>query len=453
MVRLHQARQRSRSSKNIAFMPRTSVLVACLVATASTAVAIPAAAQGSDPLTSRNDSLVTYGSTDPGYGFTVAKGDNGELRISAYGLFRFIDQLPGRQTYLDHLGRVRVIDTRQDVQWHRVLIYFKGWLYDPAFTWNMTSWTVNATGQLALVGNLRYAFSKHLAVAAGINGLPGTRTLRGNHPFWLAHDRVMSDEFIRPGFTSGVWAEGEMLPRSFYSVMLGANISQLGITAGEDSRNLSLGGSMWTLPTTGEFGPRDGFGDFEHHKQLATRLGFSVVRSRENRFTQVDQSPEPTQIKLQDALNLFDNGALANGVTVSDATYRELGIDGAAKYKGFFIGTEFGNRWLNDFVADGPLPVDRLHDWGFYVQTSYVFKPINLEPYASTSWVYGEKSKGFNTSNEFIGGLNWYVFDRRNVRLNTQCIWLTRSPVNSVFGYYVGGLGGHVISVDWSLLF
>ena len=35
------------------------------------------------------------------------------------------------------------------------------------------------------------------------------RSLDGSHPYWLASDRVLADEFFRPGFTSGVWLTGQ----------------------------------------------------------------------------------------------------------------------------------------------------------------------------------------------------------------------------------------------------
>jgi hypothetical protein len=32
----------------------------------------------------------------------------------------------------------------------------------------------------------------------------------GSHPYWLGHDRVMADEFFRPFFGYGVYANGEL---------------------------------------------------------------------------------------------------------------------------------------------------------------------------------------------------------------------------------------------------
>ena len=72
---------------------------------------------------------------------------------------------------------------------------------------------------------------------------------------------------------------------------------------------------------------------------------------------QVNTSPENTQIKLADSLNLFDPGSLAPGVTVDAVNYRVMAIDAGVKYRGVFAQVEYYNRWLDDFEADGPLPV------------------------------------------------------------------------------------------------
>ena len=253
---------------------------------------------------------------------------------------RYLNQLPPQETYIDHLGVSHVIDTRNDMQWHRVLLTFMGWVYVPKFTYTVTVWTVNATSQIAIVGNFEYIVAKQFKLGGGINGLPGTRSLLGSHPYWLATDRFMADEFFRPGFTTGVWATGELLPRFFYRAMIGNSITQVGITAGQLTRHLATAASVWWLPTTGEFGPRGGFGDYEDHKKLALRLGTSYTHSHENRFNQItSSSPDNAQIRLSDGLLLFQTGALAPGVTVLDATYQLNAFDAGLKYRGAFLQT------------------------------------------------------------------------------------------------------------------
>jgi hypothetical protein len=151
----------------------------------------------------------TWGEFDPGRGFLVGRNEHGELSISAYALVRYLDQMPGESTFVDHLGNERTVDGRNDIFPHRVIIWFKGWMGRPQLLYNIAIWTVNTTNQVALFGNLGYQFNRHFNVYAGINGNPGTRSLQGSHPFWLGNDRVMADEFFRPFFGSGIWAQGD----------------------------------------------------------------------------------------------------------------------------------------------------------------------------------------------------------------------------------------------------
>ncbi len=398
-----------------------------------------------------DDEGQTWGAFDPGKGFEVARTKLGTLSISNYSLVRYLNQLPADQTFVDHLGRTRTIDTRNDLQFHRVLLTFKGHVYDPRFTYTTTVWTVNATNQINVVGALEYTLWRGTTFGGGVDGLPGTRSLQGSHPYWLGHDRVMADEYFRPGFTMGVWARGEPTERLFYKVMIGNNLSTLGISAREDTRQFAAAGSVWWEPTTGEFGPRGGFGDYEEHYGLATRFGTSYTHSRENRFSDLAQkSPDNTQIRISDSLLLFEADALAPGVTVEYANYDMLATDAAFKYRGFFLQTEWYFRWLTRFEATGPLPIERMFDWGFYVQASYMVVPRLLELYASTSHVLGEFD--YN-GHEVVGGTNFYPFDTRNLRFNVQVIGVDHSPASSLFGYYVGGQHGVTVAVAGSVFF
>lgn len=396
----------------------------------------------------------TWGGLDPGNGFQVAKTKMGSLNISGYILLRYLNQVPANQTFVDHLGNIQAVNTRNDIHSHRILIYFKGFLFNPRFTYLAFVWTVNATGQVTVVGNLNYTFNKHFTLSGGVNGFPGTRSLQGSHPYWLGHDRVMADEFFRPGFTNGVWATGQLFPRLDYVAMVGNNLSQLGLSAAKLTRDLGGGASFWWMPTTGEFGPRGAYGDYEWHEKLATRFGVSYAYSREDRFNEINNpSPDNVQIRLADSDLLFATGTLAPGVTVQKADYYLLAEDAGFKYHGFFLMGEGYSRILDRFQADGPLPMATIRDHGFYVQVAQMVWPKRVEVYGATSYVYGDTRFNFQQSHEFLGGTNYYPVDSRNLRVNLQVIRVRRSPVSSVFGYYTAGQRGTIISMATSLLF
>jgi hypothetical protein len=396
----------------------------------------------------------SWGEFEPGTGFLVGRSKAGELSISAYALVRWIDQLPASQTFTDHLGNEHAVDSRNDVFPHRVMVFFKGWLGTPKFLYNIFIWTVNTTDQKNIFGSFGYQFSRKFSLYAGINGLPGTRSVQGSHPYWLGHDRVMADEFFRPYFGNGVWAQGELMPGFWYNAMVANNMSALGIKATQLDRKFSEGASVWWMPTTHEFGPKGAFGDYEMHEKVATRFGISTVYSPEERFTDANTGATGnTLIKLADSLNVFDTGSLAPGVTVQNVDYRLYAVDLGVKYRGFFLQTELYSRRLNSFKADGPLPVKEIVDKGFYVQAAFYPVPKKLELYAATSQIYGDKDAGFSNSSEYLIGGNWYPFNTRNHRLNVQVINVNHSPVSSTFGYYTGGQDGTTISAAFSVFF
>lgn len=407
----------------------------------------PPPKQGAEP-------IETWGEFDPGKGFLVGRSDAGELEISAYALIRYMNQMPGHATFLDHLGNERTVDGRNDLYPHRIMVFFKGWLGNEKLVYNIFFWTVNPTDQKNFFATVGYQFGKHFSLYAGLNGLPGTRSLQGSHPYWLGHDRVMADEFFRPYFSNGVWAQGQLTPGLWYNVMASNNLSALGIKATQLDRKWGYGASAWWMPTTKEFGPRGGYGDWEYHDQLALRLGASTTFSPEERYTDANTGTTGnTTVKLADSLNIFDTGALAPGVTVNYVDYRLLSIDAGLKYKGFFLQTEIYFRELDLFRADGPLPLSDIHDKGFYVQGAFFPIKKKIELYAATSQIYGDKSNNFNDSSEYIAGGNWYPFDTRNHRLNAQFQKVNHSPVSSTFGYYVGGQTGHTFSMAFSVFF
>jgi hypothetical protein len=397
--------------------------------------------------------IETWGEFDPGDGFLVGRSAKGELNISGYALVRYINQTPGTSTFTDHLGNERPVDGRNDIYPHRVMIFLKGWLGKPKLIYAVTFWTVLDTDQNAIFGNLGYQFSRKFSVYAGLNGNPGTRSLQGSHPFWLGHDRMMADEFFRPYFGSGVWAQGEPVKGLWYNVMLGDTNSILGVKSSQLDRKYSAGASTWWMPTTKEFGPRGAYGDWEWHEKVATRFGTSWTWSPEQRFTNPDGSPANTTLRLADSVNVFETGALAPGVTIDNTDFTILSIDAGVKYKGFFVQTEFYNRWLDQFKADGPLPVGSIHDTGFFLQGAFYPVKQKLEVYAATSQIFGDKDAGFANSSDYVFGANFYPADTRNHRLNMQIISVNRSPVSSAFGYYVGGHTGTTYAMSFSVFF
>jgi hypothetical protein len=398
-------------------------------------------------------SVETWGVYDPGTGFLVGRNDFGELSVSAYAMARYMSQHDDDQAFTDHLGNERPVDVRSDLFSHRIMVFLKGWMGSEKLIYNITLWTVNTTDQNAIFANLGYQFSRKFSLYAGLAGNPGSRSLLGSHPYWLGHDRVMADEFFRPFFGSGIYATGEALPGLWYTATVSNNSSALGVKASQLDRKYTYGGTVWWMPTTHEFGPRGGYGDWEWHEELATRFGMSYTDSPEQSFRNSSNSPENTTLRLADSVNLFETGALAPGVTIEEADYQIVALDAGVKYRGMFLQAEYYWRTLDNFMADGLLPAREIKDTGFYVQGSFYPIKQKLEVYGLTSQIYGDDEAGFGDSSEYGLGMNWYPFPTRNHRLNVQLLDVNKSPVSSTFGYYTGGQDGWTLASSFSVFF
>ena len=294
------------------------------------------------------------GQFSPGAGFDILRTKRGSLNISFYGLFRYVNQLPATQTFTDHLGRERDVKTNNMINWHRTFVWLTGFFYDQRFRYNISLWSLPTTQQTLLFGNLRYIVSKPLVFGVGLGPNLTARSMQGSWPYWASSDRQMGEEFFRGGFSSSFWITGEAMPRFWYTAAVTNNLSQLGVVAANDTRNMGYSASIWTMPTTGEMGPRGGMGDLEYHTKIATRFGASASHSRESRYAQLNQPPNATQIRLSDGVFPFEAGALADTVTVKTLDYDEMAFDAGFKYRGFSFQGEGYVRRLSQLRRDRP---------------------------------------------------------------------------------------------------
>src|SRR5690349_6871241 len=113
----------------------------------------------------------------------------------------------------------------------------------------------------------------------------------------------MTEEFFRGGFSSGVFVSGEPIDRLSYTLTVTNNLSQLGVIQANDTPDLTWSAQLKWQPTTGEFGPRGGFIDFDDHTKAATRFGLNIAKSHESRYAGVGLPPNANQIRLSDGVN------------------------------------------------------------------------------------------------------------------------------------------------------
>jgi hypothetical protein len=385
-------------------------------------------------------------------GFKVANTDKGDMNVAIYTYVRYLNQKGLDPTYTDAFGNVKNVQQRQEAQILKVQIKFLGWLFDPKFRYFLYAWSSNATqgqgAQVVLAGNLTYAFNEHFALAGGVTSLPGVRTTEGNFPFWLSVDnRLLADEFFRPSYTSGFWIKGDITSTLRYQTMIGNNLSTLGVSSAQlDNHFNTLATALVWEPTTGEFGR--GFGDFEDHQQVATRLGLHYTRSTEDKQSQPNSDTfENTQIRLSDGTVIFTPGIFGPGVAVQEVRYQMSSLDAGIKHKGFALEGEYYVRKLDRFEGPGTGVIPNQWDRGFQLQASAMIVPRTFQAYLAGSYVNGNYGYPWDVR----AGVNWHPWHNRVFRWNTQVMYLNHSPVGYTSLTYNVGSKGVVFNTDFEL--
>ena len=404
--------------------------------------------------TGQDDDDKFDGRYTPNLGFRVVNTEYGDMNVSIYTYVRYLNQLGLDPTYTDSFGNTKNIQRRQDMQLLKLQIKFLGWILNPKLRYFLYAWTSNANqgqgAQVVLAGNLQYTFNKYFTLGGGIRSLPGTRSVEGNFPFWLSVDsRHIADEFMRPSYTSGIWATGELTKRLKYQAMLGNNMSTLGVPASRLDNGLNTVSSALIWFPTGDFEKGftgQGWGDFEHHDKFSTRLAIHYSRSNENKESQPNSEQfENTQLRLSDGTVIFTPDLFAPGVTITDARYRMTSFDGGFKYRGFSLEGEYFWRWLDNFkfldaVTPGQLQQvpSRLFDQAFQIQGSAMVIPKSLQAYAGFSKIFGQ----YGQPRDFRFGMNFFPFKNKVVRWNTEALYLYKSPVGyTSVPFPIGGRG------------
>ena len=375
------------------------------------------------------------------------------LRFNDDTQLRYLNTASADDTFTDHLGNVREVHLRNDITVNRQMFNFSGYVFDPRLLYSLKIWTSAGAASIVIAGNVGWRFDKALTLFAGYTGVPGSRSLIATFPYFQAIDRTMADNFFRPGFTQGAWVTGEPLNGLNYIGFVGNGLNTLNISATKIDTNLVLSGSVWWEPL-GPFGQpgksRNMYDDYFSSKKTRVRVGTSFTRSREDRFSNLDQSnPENTSLHNSDGVLTFSTGAFAPGITVDKALYKMWAIDGGIKWNGLSVNGQYFMRWLGDFVADGPMPVASTFDHGFELTSGFFVVPKELQLYGRGSRVDGE----FGNSSEYGGGARWYFLSTERVWLNPEVIRVKNAPYSGAFTPYTSGLNGWVPMLQLVLAF
>jgi hypothetical protein len=375
------------------------------------------------------------------------------LRFNVNTQIRYLNTLSSDATFTDHLGVVHEVHRRNDITVNRSMFILGGYIFDKRLRYSSTVWTSAGAASIIVAGNIGWQFNKAFTITGGYTGVPGSRSLVNTFPFFTATDRTMADNFFRPGFTQGVWANGEPVKGLNYLAFIGNGLNTLNISATKIDTHLLLSGSVWWEPLGDYAEPgksRNMYDDYFASKKTRIRIGTAFTRSREDRYSNLDQSsPENTSMYNSDGVLTFSTGAFAPGVTVEWVTYRMWAIDGGIKWNGLAVNGQFFFRWLNDFEADGPLPLASTFDRGGELSAGHFVIPRKLMVYGRGSKVVGQ----FGNAWEYAGGVKWHFLPTERLWFSAELMRVHKAPYSGTFTPYTAGMNGWVPMVQTVLAF
>ena len=375
------------------------------------------------------------------------------LKFNINTQIRYLNTLDSDETFTDHLGVTRDVHTRHDITVNRAMFILGGYVFDQRLRYSFTVWTSAGAASIIVASNIGWRFNSALSITGGYTGIPGSRSLVNTFPFFTATDRSMADNFFRPGFTQGAWANGELGRGLNYLAFIGNGLNTLNISANKIDTHILTSGSVWWEPmgAYGEPGKaRNMYDDYFASKKVRLRIGTALTRSREDRFSNLDQSsPENTSLYNSDGVLTFSTGAFAPGVTVEEATYKMWAVDGGVKWNGLAINGQYFVRWLDDFDADGPLPIESMKDHGGEITVGYFLKPKKVMAYGRSSWVVGQ----FGDSHEYGAGVKWHFLPTERLWINAELFRVDKAPYSGAFTPYTAGMAGWVPMIQTVLAF
>lgn len=350
-----------------------------------------------------------------------------EMKINGWIQFRHHGFARDVANWTDNAGVTRPIRNRNAFDIERARLTFKGTALDSRLTYFYQldgdtdgrhgvdffdywwAWKVNE--------QFRLQFGKR-KVSGSRQWLLGARRTR-------FVDRPMANDFFRPDRTVGVWGLGKMGQTGTYEIMIGN---------GYRTANLpnNVTDDKFTFAFTQFFDPFGDFGgqlvDFDFNCDPLVRIGHSFVYSPITSEALGTPLAETDFIRLADGTRLNQVGALSPGVTVSGVDVFFYGVDLAAKYQGWSFDSEIFFRWLQDFEANGPLPVNTLMQRGFYVEGGKFIIPQRLD----VNFRYSEVRGLVGGGSEYGVGFNYYpIKDNYKMKWSFDVIELDGSPLNN----------------------
>ena len=295
------------------------------------------------------------------------------LVLNHVSQFKYTNSLATNATYTDHNGVVHDVQQRNDIQLTRDVFYFSGYAFDTRLDYNILLFTSSAT---------------LVATAAGYAGFSVQQGVRAARRVLLAAQHPLDDRQLSVLSRHRPEHGDQLLPTRVHPGDLGERRAARRLQLHRDGGQLAQHAGHQVREHRQPSSPRRPRSGTTTTTSASPGTTTSTTRrwrcasasaftfAREDRLSDLAEAgPENNATFISDGLFLFETGALAPDVTISLANFYLWAIDGGIKYKGLAFNVEFYMRWLNNFVADGPLPMSRMFDWGFDASLGYFVHP------------------------------------------------------------------------------
>lgn len=360
-----------------------------------------------------------------------------ELRFDLRTQLRYSGFAPSASSWTESNGTMLPVRDFSVFEINRNWFEFSGYGLDPRLKYLSIVFTSTASNSAIFLGYLRYEFDRSFNLSGGYWKVPGSQEWYDSFRYTLGSDRTMATTFFRPGFSPGVWIDGEPTDDLHYVFMISNSFNGESETAKRLGSAMAYSSSVWWEPW-GKYGP--GPSDIEDHRSPALQLSSGFVFTRRlNQGTSTPTNPEDTVLRLSDGTPLFAAGALGPGAQLVGTNLYLWSLGAAMKWQGWSVSSEAYLRWLQDFATNGaPATVSKLFDCGGYLQTGLFFVPRKGELFARTSAVTGHYGNGY----EWSGGINWYPQETRHWRCTFDVTRIVRSPADNILTGYRAGESG-----------
>ena len=348
----------------------------------------------------------------------------------------------------------RDVHTRNDITVNRAMFILGGYVFDQRARYSFTVWTSAGAASIVVASNIGWQFNKALTITAGYTGVPGSRSLVNTFPFFTSTDRSMADNFFRPGFTQGVWANGELGKGLNYLAFVGNGLNTLSISANKIDTHLLLSGSVWWEPlgAYGEPGKsRNMYDDYFASNKVRIRLGHRVHEIPGGPFfeSRSIQSREHVALQLRRRADLLDRRVCAG----CDGRSGDLpDVGGRRRHQMERAG---GQRAILRALA-GRFRSRRPASARIHIRSrrasspaGYFVEPKTVMVYGRGSWVRGQ----FGDSHEYGGGVKWHFLPTERLWLNAELFQINQAPYSGAFTPYTAGMTGWVPMVQTVLAF